>query len=373
MSAFFELENQVGNRKIIHIDMDAFYASVEQYDHPELRGKPIAVGGGGTRGVIAAASYEARKFGVRSAMPGRQAQKLCPELIFVKPRFSRYQEVSRLIREIFYEYTDLVEPLSLDEAFLDVTRNKKNNPSATLIAQEIRSKILEKTGLTASAGISVNKFVAKIASDENKPNGQCLIPPEEVESFLEKLRIERFFGIGKVTADKMKKMGVFTGKDLKKWSLEELEKHFKNSGRHYYQLVRGIHQSTVKPFRERKSLSAERTFNEDLIDVTVLDEKLFEICREVNQRLKKGDYKGKTITLKLKYNDFSVSTRSKTFDFYFNDYKIIYSESKELLLDNFPKKFIRLLGVGVSNFQKEEELEEFKPYQMEIPFQGFFK
>lgn len=353
--------------------MDAFFASVEQHDHPELKGRPIAVGGGGNRGVIAAASYEARKFGVRSAMAGKQAQKLCPELIFVKPRFSRYKEVSNQIRAIFHEYTDLVEPLSLDEAFLDVTQNKKNNPSATRIAQEIRSKILEKTGLTASAGISINKFIAKIASDENKPNGQCLIPPEEVTSFLEELRIERFFGIGKVTAEKMKKMGVFTGKDLKKWSLEALEKHFKNSGKHYYYLVRGIHQSAVKPYRERKSLSAERTFHEDIIDITVLDEKLFEICREVNQRLKKGDYKGKTITLKLKYKDFTVSTRSKTFDFYFNDYKTIYSEAKELLLENFPKKFIRLLGVGVSNFQKEDEEEDFKPYQIEIPFQGFFE
>ncbi len=373
MSAFFNLENQLANRKIIHIDMDAFYASVEQYDNPDLRGKPIAVGGGSDRGVVAAASYESRKFGVRSAMSGKQAKKLCPDLIFVKARFSRYKEVSTQIRKIFYEYTDLVEPLSLDEAFLDVTVNKINNPSATFIAEEIRAKIFEKTGLTASAGISVNKFLAKIASDENKPNGQYLIPPDKIQSFLEDLRIERFFGIGKVTADKMKKMGIFTGKDLKEWPLEELEKRFKSSGRHYYQIVRGIHQSPVKPFRERKSLSAERTFSEDIIDVTVLDEKLFEICREVNQRLKKGDFRGKTVTLKIKYKDFTVSTRSKTFDFYFNDYKTIYSEAKELLLANFPKKFIRLLGVGVSNFEKEEEPQEFKPYQIEIPFKGFYE
>ncbi len=372
MSAFFDLGNSIKYRKIIHIDMDAFYASVAQYDNPDLKGKPVAVGGGGDRGVIAAASYEARKFGVRSAMSSKQAKKLCPDLIFVKSHFSRYKEISNQVRKIFHEYTDLVEPLSLDEAFLDVTKNKKNNPSATLIAKEIREAIFKKTGLTASAGISINKFLAKIASDENKPNGQCLIPPEEVNSFLENLRIERFFGIGKVTANKMKKMGIFTGKDLKKWSLEDLEKHFKTSGVHFYRIVRGIHQSPVKPFRERKSLSAERTFSKDIIDITILDEELFEICREVNQRLKKGNHKGKTITLKIKYKDFTVSTRSKTFDFYFNDFKIIYSEVKELMLANFSKKFIRLLGVGVSNFEKEE-MEEFKPYQIEIPFKGFYK
>ncbi len=348
--------------------MDAFFASVEQYDNPDLRNKPIAVGGGGQRSVVSAASYEARKFGVKSAMSGQQAKKLCPELIFVKPHFSRYKQVSGQIRKIFHEYTDLVEPLSLDEAFLDVTLNKKNNPSATLIAKEIRQKIFKITGLTASAGISTNKFIAKIASDENKPNGQCLIKPEEIDQYLENLRIERFFGIGKVTSDKMKKIGIFTGKDLKKWSLHDLEKVFKKMGKHYYHIVRGIHDSPVKPFRERKSLSAERTFSEDIIDVNIIDEKLFDICREVNQRLKKGNFKGKTIILKIKYKDFTVSTRSKTLESYFNDYKTIYLEAKELLLANYPKQFIRLLGVGVSNFEKEDESNDFIPYQIKIPY-----
>ncbi len=348
--------------------MDAFFASVEQYDNPDLRNKPIAVGGGGQRSVVSAASYEARKFGVKSAMSGQQAKKLCPELIFVKPHFSRYRQVSDQIRKIFHEYTDLVEPLSLDEAFLDVTINKKNSPSATLIAKEIRQKIFEITGLTASAGISTNKFIAKIASDENKPNGQCLIKPEEIDKYLENLRIERFFGIGKVTSDKMKKIGIFTGEDLKKWSLYDLEKVFKKMGKHYYHIVRGIHDSPVKPFRERKSLSAERTFSEDIIDVNIIDEKLFDICREVNQRLKKGNFKGKTIILKIKYKDFTVSTRSKTLESYFNDYKTIYLEAKELLLANYPKQFIRLLGVGVSNFEKEDESNDFIPYQIKIPY-----
>ena len=358
-------------RKIIHIDMDAFFASVEQLDHPEWRGKPIAVGGGSERGVISAASYEARKFGVRSAMAGFKARELCPELIFVPHNFKRYKQVSMQIREIFYEYTDLVEPLSLDEAYLDVTENKKDIASATQIATEIREKIFKKTGLTASAGISVNKFLAKVASDINKPNGQKLIKPQEVESFLENLKIDRFYGIGKVTADKMKRLGIFTGKELKSWSLEELENHFKNSGRYYYEVVRGIHHSEVKSSRERKTLSAERTFSEDIIDIEQLEIAMIEVIREVNQRLKNAELKGKTIQLKLRFKDFSLITRSKTFDFYFNDYTTIYKEAKELLLEHFPKKHVRLLGVGVSNFEKPEEIKEFIPFQLTIPFEEF--
>ena len=227
------MENQAEERKIIHIDMDAFYASVEQMDNPDLKGKPIAVGGSKLRGVVAAASYEARKFGVRSAMPSSTAARLCPELIFVRPRFDRYQEISSQIKAIFHEYTDLVEPLSLDEAFLDVTTNKKGLPSATLLAKEIRERIFKEVGLTASAGISINKFTAKIASDVNKPNGQLTVPPGEVEQFLEKLPIDLFFGIGKVTAAKMKELGVRSGKDLKKKSMTFLTQHFGKQGTHF--------------------------------------------------------------------------------------------------------------------------------------------
>jgi len=230
-------------RKIIHVDMDAFYASVAQMDNPKLKGKAIAVGGGGKRGVVSAASYEARKFGVKSAMAGTLAVKLCPELIFVKTDFDRYNEISKKIRKIFYDYTDLVEPLSLDEAYLDVTKNKKGNPSASLIAKEIRERIFNEVGLTASAGISINKFIAKVASDYNKPNGQKTVNPEEVLDFLEVLDIRKFYGVGKVTAEKMYQKGIFTGLDLKQKSLEYLDEHFGKSGGSYYYIVRGIHNS----------------------------------------------------------------------------------------------------------------------------------
>ena len=236
----------VSNRKIIHVDMDAFYASVEQMDNAALRGRPVAVGGNEIRGVVAAASYEARKFGVRSALSGALAKKYCPELIFVKPRFDRYKEISGKIRKIFYDYTDLVEPLSLDESYLDVTQNKKGNPSASLIAQEIRLRILNELGLTASAGISVNKFIAKVASDINKPNGQKTVNPDEVLPFLEELPIKKFYGVGKVTTEKMYQLGIFTGLDLKSKSLEFLEKHFGKSGNFYSNVVRGVHNIEVK-------------------------------------------------------------------------------------------------------------------------------
>ena len=268
----------IPQRKIIHIDMDAFYASVEQMDNPELKGKPLAVGGSETRGVVSAASYEARKFGVRSAMSGVQAKRNCPDLIFVRPRFERYTEISKQIRKIFHEYTDLVEPLSLDEAYLDVTQNKKGNPSASLIAQEIRKRIFEEVGITASAGISVNKFVAKVASDYNKPNGQKTVNPEEVELFLENLDIKKFYGVGKVTADRMYHLGIFTGKDLKSKSAEFLEEHFNKSGLYYYNIVRGIHNSQVKPNRITKSVAAEHTFNENLTSEIFMIEKLGADC-----------------------------------------------------------------------------------------------
>ena len=282
------MQNDLPIRKIIHVDMDAFYASVEQLDNPELRGKPVAVGGGSERGVVSAASYEARKFGVRSAMSGFQARKNCPHLTFVKPRFDRYKEISKQIRVIFFEYTDLVEPLSLDEAYLDVTINKKGNPSATMLATEIRQRILEKTGLNASAGISINKFIAKVASDINKPNGQKTVNPEEVIPFLENLDIRKFYGVGKVTAEKMYKLGIFTGKDLKSKSIEFLADNFGKSGPYYYHVVRGIHNSEVKPHRIPKSVGAERTFNENLSSEVFMLERLEHIAQELERRLTKS-------------------------------------------------------------------------------------
>ena len=293
-------------RKIIHIDMDAFYASVEQMDNPELKGKPVAVGGSEKRGVVSAASYEARKFGVKSAMSGNLAAKLCKDLIFVRVRFDRYIEISKKIRAIFYDYTDLVEPLSLDEAYLDVTENKKGNPSATLIAKEIRERIFNEVGLTASAGISINKFIAKVASDYNKPNGQKTVNPEDVISFLEQLDIRKFYGVGKVTAEKMYQLGIFTGKDLKEKTIDYLDSHFGKSGRYYYYVVRGIHNSEVKPNRIRKSLAAERTFGENLSSEIFMLEKLEQIAKEVSNRLLKSKVSGKTITLKIKYSDLTL-------------------------------------------------------------------
>lgn len=340
-------------RKIIHIDMDAFFASVEQMDNPELKGKPIAVGGGGKRGVVSAASYEARKFGVKSAMAGNLAARLCPELIFVRPRFERYVEISKKIRTIFYDYTDLVEPLSLDEAYLDVTENKKGNPSATLIAKEIRERIYKEVGLTASAGISINKFIAKVASDYNKPNGQKTVTPEEVIEFLEKLDIRKFYGVGKVTAEKMYQLGIFTGTDLKSKTLDYLDTHFGKSGRYYYYVVRGIHNSEVKPNRIRKSLAAERTFVENLSSEIFMLEKLEHIANEVSNRLSKSKVSGKTITLKIKYSDFTLQTRSKTLPYFINDKSIILETAKDLLFQEKLNNSVRLLGISISNLNTE--------------------
>ena len=341
-------------RKIIHVDMDAFYASVEQMDNPELKGKPLAVGGGGTRGVVSAASYEARKFGVRSAMSGVKARRLCPELLFVRPRFERYSEISKKIRTIFYDYTDLVEPLSLDEAYLDVTNNKKGNPSASLIAEEIRTRIFKEVGLTASAGISVNKFIAKVASDYNKPNGQKTVNPEEVLDFLEGLDIRKFYGIGKVTAEKMYQKGIFTGTDLKSKTLEFLETNFGKSGKYYYYVVRGIHNSEVKPNRIRKSLAAERTFNENLSSEIFMLEKLDHIANEVSKRLKRSKVAGKTVTLKIKYSDFTLQTRSKTVPYFISDKDIIMETTKELLYQERLSNSVRLLGISLSNLNTEK-------------------
>ncbi len=354
-------------RKIIHVDMDAFYASVEQLDHPELKGKPLAVGGGSKRGVVSAASYEARKFGVRSAMSGVLAKRKCPDLIFVKPRFDRYKEVSKQIRKIFLDYTDLVEPLSLDEAYLDVTKNKKGNPSATLIAAEIRRRIYDKLHLTASAGISINKFIAKVASDINKPNGQKTVNPEDVIEFLENLEIRKFYGVGKVTAEKMYKLGIFTGKDLKSRPLEYLETHFGKSGQFYYQVVRGIHTSEVKPHRTPKSVGAERTFSENLSSEVFMLEKLKHIADELERRLTKSNIAGKTITLKIRYSDFSLHTRSKTLPYFISEKALILETAKELLLQETLDNSVRLLGITLSNLNTKNK--EMKDQQEDVTIQ----
>ena len=332
--------------------MDAFYASVEQRDNPELEDKALAVGGGSERGVVAAASYEARKFGVRSAMSGEVARRLCPHLIFVKPRFSRYKEVSKVVHSIFYQYTDLVEALSLDEAYLDVTNNKKGIPSATLIAEEIRTKIHELTGLTASAGISINKFLAKVASDYNKPNGQKTIPPEEAINFLSDLDVRKFHGVGKVTAEKMYQKGWYTGADLRKQSLSNLEKHFGKAGQFYYDVVRGIHLSPVCAQRKPKSVGAERTFDKNISSEIFMVSRLEDIASVLDQRLLKTKISGKTITLKIKYSDFVTQTRSKTVPYYTADIALILEVAKELLFQEKLKNSVRLLGIALSNFKK---------------------
>lgn len=347
--------------------MDAFYASVEQLDNPELKGKPIAVGGSSKRGVVAAASYEARKFGVKSAMSSVMAQRNCPELIFVKPRFERYRELSNHIRAVFLEYTDLVEPLSLDEAYLDVTENKKGNPSASLVAREIRQKIFDRTGLTASAGISINKFIAKVASDYNKPNGQKTVNPEEVPEFLENLEIRKFYGVGKVTAEKMYRLGIFTGRDLKEKSEEFLNQHFGRSGEYYYHVVRGIHLSEVKPSRIRKSLGAERTFEENISSEIFMLERLENISEEIQRRLTKSMVAGKTLTLKIKYSDFSQQTRSKTLSYFISSKELIFENAKELLYQEKMKNSVRLLGITLSNLNTERD--QSREVQKEIAVQ----
>ncbi|QEN07618.1 DNA polymerase IV [Oceanispirochaeta crateris] len=299
-------------RKIIHVDMDAFYASVEQRDNPSLRGKPVVVGGPpNSRGVVSTCSYEARVYGIHSAMPSVQAYKLCPHAIFVSHHnFEKYKEASDIIRSIFFRYTDLVEPLSLDEAYLDVTENKVNNPSATMIAQEIRQKIYEETQLTASAGVSFNKFIAKIASDIQKPNGMTVIRPQEAEEFIEKLSIRKFWGIGKKTEARMKSMGIENGFDLKKLEMYELLEAFGKSGSYYYNAVRGIDNRPVVPERRRKSLGRENTFTSDLTDSGEIMSELEQISARIEEDLKRQNLQARQLTLKVKYHDFRLCTRS---------------------------------------------------------------
>jgi len=356
-------------RKFIHVDMDAFYASVEQLDNPELKGKPVAVGGVGKRGVVSAASYEARVFGVRSAISGTLARKRCPELIFVKPRFERYKEISKQIRTIFHEYTDKVEPLSLDEAYLDVTENKKEILSASILAEEIRKRIFEKTGLTASAGISINKFIAKVASDYNKPNGQKTVNPDEVILFLEELDIRKFYGVGKVTAEKMYKLGIYEGKDLKQKTVEYLTTHFGKSGDYYYNVVRGIHLSEVKTNRIQKSVAAERTFYDNITSEIYMLDKLEHIAEELEKRLQRNNISGRTITLKIKYSDFSQQTRSKTIQYYIADKHLILETAKELLYQEKPKDSVRLLGISLGNLNNTAKKETQKSISVQLKFE----
>lgn len=347
------VKEEKGFRKIIHIDMDAFYASVEQRDNPDLKGKPIAVGGSpeGRGGVIATCSYEARKFGIRSAMPSKKALQLCSYLIFIRPRFDVYKKVSRQVREIFSRYTDLIEPLSLDEAYLDVTRDKMDIGSAIDIAKQIKNAIREELGLSASAGISVNKFVAKIASDLQKPDGLTFIGPSKIESFMEGLAIEKFHGVGKVTAEKMKSMNIFKGADLKKLSEAELVMHFGKTGRFYYQIVRGIDDRPVNPDEETKSIGAEDTFPEDLLEIEEMNRELEKISITVHRRLMEKKLKGRTISIKIKYYDFKQITRSRSILHPTGDIDIILNMAKELLLSTEPDgKPVRLLGITVSNF-----------------------
>jgi DNA polymerase-4 len=340
-------------KKIIHVDMDAFYASVEQRDNPELRGKPVAVGGM-HRGVVAAASYEARKYGVHSALPSKTAARRCPDLIFVKPRFEVYREASIQIQAIFKAYSDLVEPLSLDEAYLDVTDPKKGPPSATLIARAIKDEIKATTGLTASAGVSYNKFLAKVASAAEKPDGLTVITPEAAPAFIDSLKIGKFFGVGPVTARKMKDAGIHTGKDLKTWEEEQLVKRFGKSGRYYYRAAHGLDDRPVRTSWVRKSLGAERTFHEDISDPNEMMDKLRAIARAVSERLGKKPLAGRTVTLKIKHFDFTVTTRQTTLPEPVSSPEGIMEFAERLLYfaPALPKKPVRLLGITMSNFDE---------------------
>lgn len=345
-------------RKIIHIDMDAFYASVEQRDNPELRGKPVAVGGSQARGVVAAASYEARAFGVHSAMPSVTAKRKCPDLIFVKPRFDVYKAVSAQIREIFAEYTHVIEPLSLDEAYLDVTDNLKGAEIATEIALEIRAKIKAATGLNASAGISYNKFLAKMASDLNKPNGQAVITPKNGPAFVANLPVKKFHGVGPATAEKMHRLGIATGADLRDKDVEFLVRHFGKSGPYFHGIARGIDEREVKPDRVRKSVGAEDTFSKDVHDFEPAWDGLKPLITKVWRYCEANSLTGKTITLKVKYADFKQITRAKSVAQAFRSAQSIEETISPLLQTVFPtSKGIRLLGVTISSLERLTEVE----------------
>ena len=338
-------------RKIIHVDMDAFYASVEQRDDPSLKGRPVAVGYPEKRGVVAAASYEARQFGVRSALPSTTALRKCPELIFRPPRFDVYKAVSRQIHEIFADYTPLIEPLSLDEAYLDVTENLRGIPTASATAKEIRARILEETGLTASAGISYCKFIAKLASDFRKPNGQHVVPPEAGEAFVQALPVTKFYGVGPVTAAKMHGLGIHTGADLRAQPLELLQRHFGKSGPWYYEIARGRDERPVRPDRERKSSGSETTFSEDLTDPAAIEAGVRAMADDVWAWCEKTGSRGRTVTVKIKWADFQQSTRSRSLGGVVDNRATLHNESLALIRSVYPPaKGIRLVGVTLSNF-----------------------
>jgi Nucleotidyltransferase/DNA polymerase involved in DNA repair len=351
--------------------MDAFYASIEQRDNPEYRGKPVAVGYGEKRGVVAAASYEARQYGVHSAMPSVTALRKCPHIIFVMPRFDVYRTISNQIMQIFLEYTEKVEPLSLDEAFLDVTVNHKGVRSATLIAKEIKQKIYNRTRLTASAGVSYNKFLAKIASDYKKPNGLFVIEPEKSEAFVEKLPVSKFFGVGKVTAKRMTELGIKTGYDLKQWSEMDLVREFGKAGISYYNFARGIDEREVESERVRKSLGAEETFLEDLDEIVDILSSLDQLAREVHRRAEKRKFLAKTLTLKIKYADFTVITRSKTVGYSIKTYEQLFELGKELLLqvDDFEERKIRLMGLSLKKSDAEHAVLPTEGIQLSFDFE----
>lgn len=345
-------------RKIIHIDMDAFYASVEQRDNPTLRGKPVAVGGSSARGVVAAASYEARRYGVRSAMASKIALRKCPDLVFVKPRFEVYRSVSYQIRDIFAEYTPLIEPLSLDEAYLDVTQNLKGMASATQIAQEIKVRIREQTHLTASAGVSYNKFLAKLASDYRKPDGIFVIKPADGEAFVAGLEVGKFHGVGKVTAEKMNRLGIFTGADLKQHTEAYLRTHFGKAGGYYFQIARGIDHRPVEPDRIRKSVGSENTFWQDLESLAEMQNGLAPLIDDVWKWVERTHVYGRTLTLKVKYNDFQIISRSRSSFLPIREKAFFEKIAYELLEQVFPpEKPVRLLGISLHNLEGTQAAE----------------
>lgn len=348
-----EISLKESMRRIVHIDMDAFYASVEQRDFPQLKGKPVAVGGSRERGVVAAASYEARKFGVHSAMSSRKAYQNCPHLIFVKPRFEVYKEVSRQIRKIFLEYTDLVEPLSLDEAYLDITSNLKQLASARQTAQLIKDQIKAETGLTASAGVSYNKFLAKTATDFQKPDGLTVITPKQAQDFIAKLPIGKFYGVGKVTAARMQALGIHSGADLMLWEEAALVKQFGKVGQFYYQISRARDDREVNPNRIRKSLGAESTFETDLHDLDTIKDELMKIAIEVDARINKYATYGKTLTLKVKFSDFKQITRSKTVLYPIHDQSRMMTIAYQLCDEVQWTKPVRLLGLSISGLDTQ--------------------
>lgn len=351
-------------RKIIHIDMDAFYASVEQLDQPELKGKPIAVGGNADRGVIAAASYEARKFGIRSAMSSRVAARLCPELIFVKPRFDRYKAISRQIHDIFHRYTDIIEPLALDEAYLDVTENKLDLNSGTLIAQSIKNDIRSELNLIASAGVSYNKFLAKLASDQDKPNGLFIITPDQALDFIHQLPIDRFHGVGKTTADRLRELQIFQGKDLLRYSKEDLNQYFGKLGNYLYNVARGIDERPVRHDRERKSIAAETTLHRDLFDAASITAVAQDMLRTLWKRYEGYGKNGRTLSLKLKYHDFTVSSKSKTIADALLTFSELQELADELLHEVLPvPKPIRLLGFQIANFEGTDEVKQLRLFK----------